>query len=218
MSTPPLPVGDTLASRDLDRHLRDRCAIVVDTAVLADLPRTGLSGGDPVLLSTGRPGPRRSPDEICRSPQRFDPDGAPSVYLAGQSIGCPDWQSETADLLAAARFDRTVLNPRPSRNPTVDPYAMRRGCRSAGRTAPFAWPTSSCSGGRSARYGSRISTSLTSLGRSKSAVVVGCDTADPARSATRAALLECIPWLPVEETLAATVTLARLSVPVTARP
>ncbi len=56
----------TVASRDLDRHLRDRTAVIVDVDALADVPRTALLGADPVLLSTGDPGPSTVPAPLLR--------------------------------------------------------------------------------------------------------------------------------------------------------
>ncbi|MFF2657305.1 hypothetical protein ACFVUH_08055 [Kitasatospora sp. NPDC058032] len=150
-------------------------------------------------------------------PNEFEPDGRASVFLAGETIGCPDWQSEAVGLLADAGFDGTVLSPRPSRNPASDPYA--------------AW----LPGGWQDRNIRRTDVVLfwRPIGHVRihdcyeahlfspygGAVAVGCDPAEAAQRATRARLAQLMPWLPVAGTLADTVTaaLAALAAPAPTR-
>ncbi|WP_033825799.1 MULTISPECIES: hypothetical protein [unclassified Kitasatospora] len=155
------------------------------------------------------PGRRDGGPERLRyieAPEPFEPDGLPSVFLAGATVGCPDWQSETVDLLEAAGFDGTVLNPRPSRDPATDPYAA---------WAPFGWQDTNIR---------RTSVVLfwNPLGHVRvhdcyeadlfspygGTVVVGCDPADPVQQANRVLLANLMPWLPVADTLADTVAAA----------
>ncbi|KDN85678.1 hypothetical protein KCH_25870 [Kitasatospora cheerisanensis KCTC 2395] len=140
------------------------------------------------------------------APQAFEPDDRPSVFLAGATVGCPDWQSQAVDLLARAGFDGTVLNPRPSRNAGTDPYTA---------WAPFGWQD---------RYIRRADLVLfwNPIGLVRvhacyeaglftpygGTVVVGCNPADPAQRANRVLLAHRLPWLPVADTLADTVAAA----------
>ncbi|GAA2118114.1 hypothetical protein GCM10009759_65110 [Kitasatospora saccharophila] len=166
-------------------------------------------------LSTGPASARRGLRYI-EAPQQFEPDGLPSVYLAG-TVDCPDWQSQAVRLLADADFEGTVLNPRPSRNSVADPYAA---------WTPLGWQDRNIRrvdvvlfwnpiGHHHVRncYEARLFT-----GRG-GAVVVGCDLADPVQRAHRALLLHAVPWLPVADTLAATVcaALAELEAAASAR-
>jgi hypothetical protein len=51
----------------------------------------------------------------------YEPDGSPSLFLAGGITGCPDWQREVIDLLAGESV--TLLNPRRANFPIGDPTA-----------------------------------------------------------------------------------------------
>ncbi|MFB7474329.1 hypothetical protein [Kitasatospora sp. NPDC056184] len=144
------------------------------------------------------------------APEPFEPDTLPSVFLAGATIGCPDWQWEAVGLLASAGFEGTVLNPRPSRNPATDPYAV---------WAPFGWQD------RNIRRTSAV-LFWNPIGHVRvhdcyeaglfspygGAVVVGCDPADPVQQANRVLLAHLMPWLPVADSLAGTVTAALAAV------
>ncbi|KOV12365.1 hypothetical protein ADK60_32210 [Streptomyces sp. XY431] len=172
-------------------------------------------------IALGRaPGRRDGGPERLRyieAPEPFEPDGLQSVFLAGATIGCPDWQLEAVDMLASAGFDGTVLNPRPSRNPAADPYAA---------WAPFGWQDTNIR---------RTSVVLfwNPLGHVRvhdcyeagvfsqyaGTVVVGCDPADPVQKANRVLLANLMPWLPIADSLAGTVTaaLAALATPAAVR-
>ncbi|MGV9266551.1 hypothetical protein ACWDRR_18055 [Kitasatospora sp. NPDC003701] len=143
-------------------------------------------------------------------PQEFTPDAGPSIYLAGPSIGVPHWQSEAVALLAAAGFTGTVLSPRPTR-PGADPFLA---------WAPFGWQDHNIRRTDCVLFwmpigAQRIQDLYEShlFGRTAGTVVVGCDPDDPGQASTRHALGAVLPWLPVESTLADTVTaaLAQLS-------
>ncbi|MGV9266552.1 hypothetical protein ACWDRR_18060 [Kitasatospora sp. NPDC003701] len=65
MNAPP-SIDHAAASLDLDRHLHERTAVIVDIDALADVPRTALLGADPALLSTGGPTPATVPAPLLR--------------------------------------------------------------------------------------------------------------------------------------------------------
>ncbi|MGW2542528.1 hypothetical protein ACWC5I_17045 [Kitasatospora sp. NPDC001574] len=140
------------------------------------------------------------------APQPYEPDGRPSLFLAGATIGCPDWQSEAVDLLTTAGFEGTVLNPRPSRTRATDPYRAWR---------PFGWQDTNIRRCSAVLFWNPIGPArvqdcyeaglFTPFG---GAVVVGSDPADPVQQANRVLLAQCMPWLPVADTLAATVEAA----------
>ncbi|MFD7645695.1 hypothetical protein ACFV4P_34185 [Kitasatospora sp. NPDC059795] len=151
------------------------------------------------------------------APEPFEPDGRPSVFLAGATVGCPDWQWKAVELLARAGFDGTVLNPRPSRNPATDPYAAWEPLgwqdRNIRRTAAVVFwnpigpmRVQDC-------YEAGLFTPYGGL------VVVGCDPADPVQRANRVLLAHRMPWLPVADSLAGTVAaaLAALTTPAPVR-
>lgn len=52
---------------------------------------------------------------------KFEPDGKPSLFLAGGISGCPDWQSDVVSLLRHEPV--TILNPRRTDFPIHDPSA-----------------------------------------------------------------------------------------------
>ncbi|MFJ8628162.1 hypothetical protein ACIRD3_35735 [Kitasatospora sp. NPDC093550] len=151
------------------------------------------------------------------APEPYEPDALPSVFLAGATVGCPDWQWEAVELLASAGFEGTVLNPRPSRNRATDPYAA---------WAPFGWQD------RNIRRTSAV-LFWNPIGHVRvhdcyeaglfspygGTVVVGCDPADPVQQANRVLLAHLMPWLPVTDTLADTVAaaLTALATPTTVR-
>lgn len=63
---------------------------------------------------------------VIEAPQEWHPtskisEGLPGVFLAGGIMGCPDWQSETIQLLKLAPM--IVLNPRRANFPMDDPDA-----------------------------------------------------------------------------------------------
>ncbi|MFB7908368.1 hypothetical protein ACFC1T_18220 [Kitasatospora sp. NPDC056076] len=154
-----------------------------------------------------------TPLRYIEAPEPFEPDGLPSVFLAGATIGCPDWQWEAVELLARAGFHGTVLNPRPSRNPATDPYAA---------WAPFGWQDRNIRRTSAVLFWNPIGhvrvhdcyeTGLFSP--YGGAVVVGCDPADPVQQANRVLLAHLMPWLPVAGTLGA--ALAALAAPAPAR-
>ncbi|MEU4586598.1 hypothetical protein AB0F92_31760 [Kitasatospora aureofaciens] len=141
-----------------------------------------------------------------------EPDGRPAVFLAGATVGCRDWQSEAVDLFATAGFDGTVLNPRPSRNPATDPYRAWQ---------PFGWQDRNIRRTDVVLFWNPIGhvrvhdcyeAGFTPYGGT---VIVGCTPADPAQRANRVLLANLMPWLPVADTLAATVAaaLAALAAP-----
>ncbi len=139
-------------------------------------------------------------------PQEFVPDGRPSLYLAGRSIGVPDWQSEVVGLLDDAGFAGTVLSPRPTRSPGTDPFLA---------WAPFGWQDFNIRRVDCVLFwmpigAQRIQDLYEShlLGRTTGAVVVGCDPNDPDQASTRNTLGSLMPWLPVESTLAGAVSAA----------
>ncbi|WP_441245211.1 hypothetical protein [Kitasatospora sp. McL0602] len=148
--------------------------------------------------------PRRL--RYIEAPAPYEPDGLPSVFLAGATVGCPDWQSEAVDLLASAGFEGAVLNPRPSRNPATDPYAA---------WAPFGWQDTNIRRTALVLFWNPLghvrvhdcyeAGLFTPYG---GAVVVGSDPADPVQRANRVLLGHLMPWLPVADSLAGTVTAA----------
>ncbi|MEV7123983.1 hypothetical protein [Kitasatospora griseola] len=151
------------------------------------------------------------------APEPFEPDGRPSVFLAGATVGCPDWQWEAVDLLARAGFDGTVLNPRPSRTPATDPYAA---------WAPLGWQDRNIRRTSVVLFWNPIghlrvqdcyeAGVFTPYG---GAVVVGCDPTDPVQRANRVLLAHRMPWLPVADSLPGTVAaaLTALTTPAPAR-
>ncbi|MFF4343041.1 hypothetical protein ACFY00_24315 [Kitasatospora sp. NPDC001540] len=140
------------------------------------------------------------------APEPFEPDDLPSVYLAGAAVDCPDWQSGAVRLLEDAGFEGTVLNPRPSRNPAAAPCAA---------WTPLGWQDRNIRRVDVVLFWNPIghhhvrncyeANLFTSHG---GAVVVGCDPADPVQRTHRALLGHAMPWLPVADTLAATVSAA----------
>ncbi|MGW4694388.1 hypothetical protein OU787_25385 [Kitasatospora sp. YST-16] len=159
----------------------------------------------PASPGSAEPSFARDGLRYIEAPQPFEPDGLPSVYLAGATVDCPDWQSQAVRLLEAAGFEGTVLNPRPSRNAAADPYAA---------WTPLGWQD------RNIR---RVDVVLfwnpighhhvrncyeARLVAGQGGVVVGCDPADPVQRAHRVLLLHAVPWLPVADTLAGTVCAA----------
>ncbi|MFJ2778201.1 hypothetical protein [Kitasatospora sp. NPDC087315] len=156
--------------------------------------------------------------KYIEAPQNFHPDGRPSVYLAGQSMGCPDWQAEAVNLFATAGFTGTVLSPRPSRNPRFDPFWAWR---------PNGWQDQTIGRCDIAMFWRPLGLDrvqdlyeLHLFGRSKTTVVVGCDPRDPVQATARAAIHARMPWLPVEPTLGETVraALTHLGALATTRP
>ncbi len=139
------------------------------------------------------------------APAPFVPDG-PSIYLFGRTAGCPDWQLEAVRLLAQLGWTGTVLNPRPSLNPRVNPFEVWQ---------PFGWQERNIRRCDVVLFWNPIGHVrvqncyedglFTPHG---GAVVVGCDPADPVQRANRVLLLNAMPWLPVHDTLADTVTAA----------
>ncbi|MFI9787402.1 hypothetical protein ACIHEI_28440 [Kitasatospora sp. NPDC051984] len=137
------------------------------------------------------------------APGDFEPDGRPSLYLAGATVDGPDWQWEAVGLLADAGFDGSVLNPRPSLNPATDPYRawtplgwQDRNIRRTG--AVLYWNPLG-----HVRVHDRYTAGL--LNQPGQLVVVGRDPADPVQQANRVLLAGVTPWLKVHDTLAATV-------------
>ncbi|MFD4533577.1 hypothetical protein ACFWNL_21195 [Kitasatospora sp. NPDC058397] len=160
--------------------------------------------------------PCRPSLRYIEAPAAFEPDGRPSIYLAGQTVGCPDWQSQAVALLTAGDFDGTVLNPRPSRRPATDPYAAWR---------PFGWQDHNIRRTDAVLFWNPIGhvriqdcyeAGLFTCHGGR--VVVGSDPADPVQRANRVLLAHLMPWLPVEDTLADSVTaaLAALTTPAAA--
>lgn len=49
---------------------------------------------------------------------------APALFLAGGITGCPDWQTQAAQLLRKAGVDWTILNPRRPDHPLAGPAAV----------------------------------------------------------------------------------------------
>ncbi|WP_123559122.1 hypothetical protein [Kitasatospora cineracea] len=150
------------------------------------------------------------------APEPFHPDGRPSLYLAGATVGCPDWQSEAVGLLEDAGFDGTVLNPRPSRNTVTNSYAA---------WSPFGWQDRNIRRTSVVLFWNPLSHARvqecyqahlsTAYG---GAVVVGCDPADIVQRANRALLVHALPWLAVADTLAGTVSAALAELEVAASP
>ncbi|MFB8201919.1 hypothetical protein [Kitasatospora purpeofusca] len=150
--------------------------------------------------------PATAPLRYIKAPQPFEPDGHPSIFLAGATIGCPDWQWEAVTLLAIAG---SVLNPRPSRNPATDPYAAWR---------PSGWQDTNIRRTSVVMFWNPIghvrvqdcyeAALFTPYGGT---VIVGSDPADPVQRANQVLLGHLMPWLPVADTLAATVTAALAS-------
>ncbi|MFJ1707161.1 hypothetical protein [Kitasatospora sp. NPDC088346] len=160
-------------------------------------------------------GPERL--RYIEAPTPFKPDGRLSVFLAGATVGCPDWQLEAVDLLAGTGFDGTVLNPRPSRHPATDPYAA---------WAPFGWQDTNIRRASLVLFWNPIGHVRVQdcyeaglFSPYGGAVVVGSDPADPVQKANRVLLGHLMPWLPVADTLAETVTaaLAALATPAAVR-
>ncbi|WP_051811668.1 nucleoside 2-deoxyribosyltransferase domain-containing protein [Kitasatospora sp. MBT63] len=138
-----------------------------------------------------------------------DPDGPPTVFLAGGITGCPDWQADAAEELLAA--DLAVFNPRRADFPVGDPAEGPR---------QIAWEH---------RYLHRADLTLfwfcaeqvqpiallelgAALGERR-AIVVGTDPAYPRRLDVVEQVRLAAPAVPVhaslKETLAAAITAAR---------
>ncbi|QKW20563.1 hypothetical protein HUT16_17140 [Kitasatospora sp. NA04385] len=145
-----------------------------------------------------RVGPR-----YIEAPAPFLPDGSPSIYLFGKTAGCPDWQIHVVRLLRELRWTGTVLNPRPSLTPTGSPYDAWR---------PFGWQDRNVPKCDVVLFWNPISADRVLsvytaglLAEPGTAVVFGSDPADPEQQALRGELERRLPWLPVADTLAATV-------------
>ena len=59
--------------------------------------------------------------KYVEAPDEYEPDGVPSVFLAGGISDCDAWQWRMADMLAP--LDLVVLNPRRRHFPIDDPSA-----------------------------------------------------------------------------------------------
>ena len=59
--------------------------------------------------------------KYVEAPDEYEPDGVPSVFLAGGISGCDPWQPRMAERLSP--LDLVVLNPRRKHFPIDDPSA-----------------------------------------------------------------------------------------------
>ncbi|WP_405361796.1 hypothetical protein OG535_28760 [Kitasatospora sp. NBC_00085] len=120
MNTPPdLRAAGTVASRDLDGHLRNRAAVLVDLTSLTDLPRTALSGGDPALLVSGAPGQLTTPAPLLRLLLRARSIAMPCALIA-PSLG-DDLTRQLAHLRVAHLWSAAVCSTEHTANGT-NPY------------------------------------------------------------------------------------------------
>ncbi|MBV6695680.1 nucleoside 2-deoxyribosyltransferase domain-containing protein [Kitasatospora aureofaciens] len=151
---------------------------------------------------------------LVEYPQHYEPDGSPSIYLAGSGTSRPGWQASAVALLDAAGFTGAVLNPQP-----CDPATGPSG----------AWTSSGWQEHNLRRNG--VVLLWCPLGaqqirdvhlsrHSRTALVVGCDRGDPAQRAVHAELLALMPRLSIVTDLAATVraALAHFNAPAATRP
>ncbi|RKE21941.1 hypothetical protein [Streptomyces sp. TLI_171] len=132
------------------------------------------------------PVPARRGLHYIEAPAPYLPDGSPALYLFGKTVDCPDWQLAAVRLLRELGWTGTVLNPRPSLNPTGSPYDAWR---------PFGWqernvPKCSAVLFWNAITADRILSVYTAglLAEPGTVVVVGSDPADTLPATVHAAL------------------------------